>query len=77
VGDWLDEYYAVQNFVLPMGRMGQEPIASWMKLPRDQYIPQFLNPSRITIISVGGGTNLFWQAGDFAYNSSASIDEWR
>lgn len=77
VGDWLDEYYAVQNFVLPMGRMGQDPIASWMKLPRDEYIPQFSNTSRITILSVGGGTNLFWQAGDFAYGSSASIDEWR
>lgn len=77
VGAWLDDYYAVQNFVLPMGEMGQEPIASWMKLPRDKDIPQFRSTSQITILSLGGGTNLFWQAGDFSYNSSASVDEWR
>ena len=77
VGDWLDDFYAVQNFVLPMGEMGQEPIASWMKLPKDAEIPQFSSPSRITILSVGGGTNFFWQAGDFSYMRSASVDEWR
>ncbi|MBN1832790.1 MAG: hypothetical protein JW896_11835 [Deltaproteobacteria bacterium] len=77
VGDWLDDYYAVQNFVLPMGEMGQEPIASWMKLPKDAEIPQFSSPSRITVISLGGGTNFFWQAGDFSYMMSASVDNWR
>ncbi len=77
VGDWLDDFYAVQNFVLPMGEMGREPIASWMKLPKDAEIPQFSAPSRITIISLGGGTNFFWQAGDFSYMRSASVDEWR
>jgi hypothetical protein len=77
VGDWMDNFYAVQNFVLPMGRMGREPIASWMKLPKDAEIPQFSSPSRITILSLGGGTNLFWQAGDFGYLSSASVDKWR
>ncbi|MGD9159733.1 MAG: hypothetical protein PVG39_15065 [Desulfobacteraceae bacterium] len=77
VGDWKDDYYAVQNFVLPMGEMGQEPIASWMKLPDDAEIPQFSSPSKISILSVGGGTNMFWQAGDFSYLSSASVDEWR
>ncbi len=77
VGDWMDNFYAVQNFVLPMGRMGREPIASWMKLPKDAEIPQFSSPSRITVLSLGGGTNLFWQAGDFNYMSSASVDDWR
>ena len=77
VGDWLDDFYAVQNFVLPMGEMGQEPIASWMKLPKDNEIPQFSSRERITIISLGGGTNFFWQAGDFSYRTSASVDEWR
>lgn len=77
VGDWMDDFYAVQNFILPMGRMGEEPFASWMKLPKDAEIPQFARPESITILSVGGGTNLFWQAGDFSYMSSASIDEWR
>lgn len=77
VADWLDDYYAVQNFVLPMGEMGHEPIASWMKLPKDAEIPQFTGPDKITVLNVGGGTNLFWQAGDFTYMSSASVDEWR
>ena len=77
VKDWKDDFYAVQNFVLPMGRMGQEPIASWMKLPDDADIPQFSSPSKITILSVGDRTNMFWQTGDFSYLSSASVDEWR
>jgi hypothetical protein len=54
-----------------------EPYASWLKLPKDAEIPQFSRPERITVISVGGETNLFWQAGDFGYLSSASVDDWR
>ncbi len=77
VGDWMDDFYAVQNFVLPGGRQGREPIASWMKMPKDALIPQFSAPSRINILSLGGGTNLFWQAGDFGFSQSASVDEWR
>jgi hypothetical protein len=77
VGDWMDNFYAVQNFVLPGGRQGREPIASWMKLPKDELIPQFSSPSRINIISLGGGTNMFWQAGDFGFSQSASVDAWR
>jgi hypothetical protein len=77
VGDWMDNFYAVQNFVLPMGRMGREPVASWMKLPKEAEIPQFGSPDRITILSLGGGTNLFWQAGDFSYFATASVDKWR
>ena len=77
VGAWLDDYYAVQNFVLPYGRQGQEPYASWMKLPRDAKIPQIANPNNINILSLGGGTNFFWQAGDFGHLTSASVDKWR
>jgi hypothetical protein len=77
VGDWLDNFYAVQNFVLPGGRAGREPVASQMKLPKDELIPQFSSPTRINILSLGGETNLFWQAGDFGFSGSASVDEWR
>jgi hypothetical protein len=77
VEDWMDDFYAVQNFVLPGALRGAEPFASWMKLPKDEKIPQFSSPSRINILSVGGGTNLFWQAGDFGYLSTASVDKWR
>ena len=77
VGEWLDNYYSVQNFILPTARQGVEPFASWMKLPRDTKIPLIARPSNIHVLSVGGGTNLFWQAADFGYISSASIDKWR
>ncbi len=77
VGDWLDDFYAVQNFILPVGRRGVEPFATWMKLPKDEKIPQFPSASRINILSIGGETNLFWQAGDFGYLSTASVDKWR
>jgi hypothetical protein len=77
VGEWLDNYYSVQNFILPGARQGREPFASWMKLPRDAKIPQIANRSSINVLCVGGGTNLFWQAGDFGYISSASVDKWR
>jgi hypothetical protein len=29
------------------------------------------------ILSIGGGTNLFWQAGDFGHVVSASVDKWK
>jgi hypothetical protein len=77
VGDWLDNFYSVQNFVLPPARKGVEPFAGWLKLPRDAKIPRISRPSSINILAVGGSTNLFWQAGDFGYISSASVDKWR
>jgi hypothetical protein len=77
VGEWLDDFYSVQNFILPGGRQGREPVASWMKLPKDAKIPRIASPGNISILSIGGGTNLFWQAADFGYISSASVDKWR
>jgi len=77
VGDFMDNYYAVQNFILPTARMGAEPFASWVKLPKDAKIPQFSTTSKINVLSVGGETNLFWQAGDFGYGRSVSVDKWR
>jgi len=77
VGDWMDDFYAVQNFILPVGRRGVEPFASWMNLPKDERIPQFAFPSSIHILSLGGETNLFWQAGDFAFMKAGSVDAWR
>jgi hypothetical protein len=77
VGEWMDDFYAVQNFILPVARQGREPFASWLKLPRDAKIPRIASPQNISVLSVGGGTNLFWQAADFGYISSASVDKWR
>jgi hypothetical protein len=33
--------------------------------------------SQVEILVVGGGTEVSWQAGDFGYMVSASVDEWR
>jgi hypothetical protein len=77
VSDFLDNFYSVQNFILPGARLGAEPFASRIKLPREAKIPQFASPNVIHVLSVGGQTNLFWQAGDFGYISSASVDKWR
>ncbi len=76
VGDWLDCCWSIQNFTLPAAKQGG-PAAERMKLPRDTVVPQFSRASSINILSVGGGTNLFWQAGDFSYISSTSVDKWR
>jgi len=77
VGAWKNDFYAVQNFILPYASQGREPMATWIKMPDDALIPQFRNVSDINILSVGGGTNYFWQATDFGYGGSASVDKWR
>jgi hypothetical protein len=64
-------------FTRPLARQGVEPFASRLKLPQDALIPRFPSPKSINIIVVGGGTNSFWQAGDFRYLGSASVDAWR
>ena len=77
VGAWKKDYYAVQNFILPYASQGREPTATWMKMPDDAMIPQFNSAGRINILSLGGGTNYFWQAADFGFGRSTSIDKWR
>jgi hypothetical protein len=77
VGAWKNDYYAVQNFILPYASQGREPTATYMKMPDDAMIPQFSGPGRINILSVGGGNNYFWQATDFGLGRSTSIDKWR
>ena len=63
--------------VLPLAEKGVEPYASWLELSGDTLIPQFRDIGRISIIVVGGETNLFWKLGDHTYVTSASVDKWR
>jgi hypothetical protein len=65
------------SFTLPAAQKGVEPFASWLKQPRDSLLHRFDNPQAINIIVVGGEVNPFFQAGDFRYLKSASIDAWR
>jgi len=76
-GDYWSNYFHIANFVLPNAKKGDEPFASWLKLPKDAPVPRFAAPDRISIFVVGGETNLFWQAGDFRYIASASVDKWK
>jgi hypothetical protein len=70
-------YHLVEGFSLPAAQKGVEPYASWLKQPEDTVINRYLNPDEISILVVGGSTNDFWQAGDWRYIGSFSIDEWR
>lgn len=67
----------VVSFTLPAAQKGVEPFASWLSGPRTAMLHRFFSPEHINIIVVGGGTNAFFQAGDFRYLRSQSVDDWR
>ncbi|MBN1161073.1 MAG: hypothetical protein JXA17_03900 [Dehalococcoidales bacterium] len=56
---------------------GVEPYASWKKLPDDALIAPFNIPENINIVVVGGETSPLFQASNYSYSGSASIDKWR
>ncbi|HXQ27376.1 MAG TPA: hypothetical protein VN822_13285 [Candidatus Acidoferrales bacterium] len=67
----------IYAFVAPQARQGIEPYASWSKLPKDQLITPFHDPSQINIVVVGGETNPLWLTTDFVHTQSVSVDKWR
>ena len=71
------QYHLVEGFSLPAAHKGIEPYASWLNQPPDTLINRFRNENEISVLVVGGRTNDFWQAGDWRYMGSFSIDEWR
>jgi len=56
---------------------GVEPFASRLKQPPEAKIRRFDTPASISLLVVGGRSNDFWKAGDWAHIGSFSIDEWR
>jgi len=74
-GFWDDEL--VISFTVPLAKQGVEPFASRFKLPKDALMPRYPSPKGISIVVVGGEANAFFQAGDFRYMRSASVDAWR
>ena len=70
-------YHLVEGMTLPAAQNGVEPYASWLKESKKTMINRYRNPEEISILVVGGSTNAFWQAGDWRYIGSFSIDEWR
>jgi hypothetical protein len=77
VDDYWNNYQLVQIFLLPRAERGDEPFASWLKLPEGSLIPQFPSKGMINIAVVGGETQEFWQLADHTYVASASVDKWR
>jgi len=70
---WLDQ--EVINYKLAPARAGQEPYATWLKLPDDAPIP-FL--SDVNVVVVGGSGNIRWSVNECGYsNRSVRVDEWR
>ena len=76
----LDEFWKwnqVEGFTLPQATKGVEPYATWLKAPKNTVVTRFRNPKEIPLIVVGGGTQDFWQVGDFRLIGSFSVDKWR
>ncbi len=67
----------IDMLVASQAYQGLEPFASWKKLPDDELIAPYYDPSQINIVVVGGETSPLWKASDYRHNISASIDRWR
>jgi hypothetical protein len=63
-------------FEYPRALRGDEPFATWYKLPDDAVIPHFPRRESINIVVTGGQTNAYSQAGNLSYGTSVSIDKW-
>jgi hypothetical protein len=85
--DWLHKNttqtvkdYKSRNFAYlfdyPRALRGDEPWATWYKLPDDAVIPHFPHVSDFHIVVAGGETNAYPQAGNLSYGLSVSVDEW-
>jgi hypothetical protein len=87
LSNWLKEntymslwnYWATRPDDLASAKAGVEPFASMLKQPQGADSPQksMMPLTQVEILVVGGGTEVSWQAGDFGYMVSASVDEWR
>jgi hypothetical protein len=61
---------------LAKAKAGEEPYASWLKLPEGVTIP-VARQLDVNIMVAGGETNPYWQAGSLGLLGTASVDEWR
>ncbi len=75
VKDYKNRDFAI-GFDYPRALKGQEPYATWYKMPDDAMIPRWPHVNDINIVVAGGQTNAFFQAGTLSYTVSASIDKW-
>jgi hypothetical protein len=64
------------SFEYPRALRGEEPYATWYKVPDDTRIPRWPKPESITMVVAGGQANAFFQAGNMSSRGSFSIDKW-
>jgi len=69
---WLDQ--EVMNYKLGPARAGQEPYATWLKLPVDAPIPYLDN---VEVVVVGGSGNVRWGVNECGYQKSVKVDDWK
>ncbi|MBI2149901.1 MAG: hypothetical protein HYU27_04760 [Acidobacteria bacterium] len=69
---WLDQ--EVINYKLGPARAGQQPYATWLKLPDDAPIPYLTN---VEVVVVGGSGNIRWSVNECGYSRSVKVDNWR
>jgi len=72
---WKTDY--IDMLVASQAYQGEEPYASWKKLPDDELIAPFHTPENINLIVVGGEVSPLWKATDYRHGVSVSIDRWR
>ncbi len=72
---WKTDY--IDMLVTSRANKGEEPYASWKKMPEDMLIPHYNIPENINIVVVGGETSPLWKTADYQYVTSAPIDKWR
>ena len=65
------------SLVRPIARSGVEPLATWLKAPRDEMIKPYSDPNGISVVVVGGETQAMWLTTDMWHNKTVSIDRWR
>ena len=60
----------------PRALRGEEPYATWYKVPEDTQIPCWPKAADIELVVAGGQTNTFFQVANMNYVRSVSIDKW-
>ena len=70
------ESFLAHVWLYPRALKGEEPYATWYKVPDDTLIPMWPKADDINLVVAGGQTNAFFQVANMNYSRSASVDKW-
>ena len=70
------ESFLAYVWLYPRALKGEQPYATWWKLPDDAQMPCWPKADDINLVVMGGQTNTFFQVGNMNYIRSVSIDQW-